>query len=93
MTPYDFVCNIAKMRAKKGYSARLLSQLIGRDEAYINKLENLKIPGDFDYDKIPGLSAESRLKLKEVRPETLGQASRISGIRTSDVMLLMVKLR
>lgn len=43
MTPYDFVCNIAKMRAKKGYSARLLSQLIDRDEAYINKLENLKI--------------------------------------------------
>lgn len=42
MTPYDFVCNIAKMRAKKGYFARLLSQLIDRDEAYINKLENLK---------------------------------------------------
>lgn len=59
----------------------------------LKKLENLKIPGDFDYDEIPGLSAESRLKLKEVRPETLGQASRISGIRTSDVMLLMVKLR
>ncbi len=59
----------------------------------LKKLDNLKIPLDFDYDGIPGLSAESRIKLKEVRPETLGQASRISGIRTSDVMLLMVKLR
>ena len=51
------------------------------------------IPYDFDYGKIPGLSAESRMKLENVRPLTLGQASRISGIRTSDVMLLMVYLR
>lgn len=59
----------------------------------LKKIDNLKIPGDFDYDGIPGLSAESRIKLKEIKPETLGQASRISGIRNSDIMLLMVKLR
>ena len=59
----------------------------------MRRMENAKIPYDFDYGKIPGLSAESRMKLENVRPLTLGQASRISGIRTSDVMLLMVYLR
>ncbi|MCQ2613721.1 MAG: tRNA uridine-5-carboxymethylaminomethyl(34) synthesis enzyme MnmG [Treponemataceae bacterium] len=58
----------------------------------MRRMENAKIPYDFDYGKIPGLSAESRLKLEKVRPLTLGQASRISGIRTSDIMLLMVYL-
>lgn len=59
----------------------------------MHKMENLKIPSDFDYSKIPSLSAESRLKLEKVRPLTLGQAERISGIRNSDIMLLMVYLK
>ncbi len=59
----------------------------------MKRMENAKIPYDFDYGAIPGLSAESRIKLEAVRPLTLGQASRISGIRTSDVMLLMVYLK
>lgn len=69
---------------------------IEKQDKRVNKMrrmENAKIPYNFDYSKIPGLSAESRLKLEKVRPITLGQASRISGIRTSDVMLLMVYLR
>lgn len=57
------------------------------------KMENTPIPQDFDYDEVTALSAESRGKLKEVKPQTLGQASRISGIRASDIMLLMIKLR
>ncbi len=59
----------------------------------MHKMENVKIPLNFDYGAIPSLSAESRLKLEKVRPLTLGQAERISGIRNSDIMLLMVYLR
>lgn len=59
----------------------------------MHRLENLAIPRDFDYNVIPSLSAESRTKLNSVRPLTLGQASRISGIRNSDIMLLMVYLK
>lgn len=59
----------------------------------MRRMENAKIPVDFDYGAIPSLSAESRQKLEAVRPLTLGQASRISGIRNSDIMLLMVYLR
>jgi tRNA uridine 5-carboxymethylaminomethyl modification enzyme len=59
----------------------------------MHKMENVKIPADFDYGAIPSLSAESRFKLEQVRPLTLGQAERISGIRNSDIMLLMVYLK
>ena len=59
----------------------------------MHRMENFKIPADFDYASIPSLSSESRGKLEAVRPATLGQASRISGIRNSDIMLLMVYLR
>ena len=59
----------------------------------LRKMEGVKIPAGFDYDAMAGLSAESRGKLKELRPATLGQASRISGIRQSDIMLLMLRLR
>lgn len=59
----------------------------------LKKMDDTKIPSDFDYSGVSGLSKESMNKLNDVRPATLGQASRISGIRTSDVMLLMVHLR
>ncbi len=59
----------------------------------MRKMENAKIPENFDYASIPSLSNESKQKLEKIRPQTLGQASRISGIRNSDVMLLMVYLR
>lgn len=59
----------------------------------LHKMENTHIPPNFDYGSIPSLSAESRLKLETVRPITLGQANRISGIRNSDIMLLMVYLK
>lgn len=61
--------------------------------AKLQRMENCKIPETFDYAAIPGLSTESRQKLEKIRPVTLGQASRISGIRSSDIMLLMVYLR
>ena len=61
--------------------------------AKMHKMENARIPADFDYGAIPSLSAESRMKLEKIRPLTLGQAGRISGIRNSDIMLLMVYLK
>lgn len=59
----------------------------------LKKMENYQISEQFDYTKIPGLSTESRQKLEKIRPLTLGQAGRISGIRSSDVMLLMMYLK
>ena len=51
------------------------------------------IPEDFDYDAVEGISAESREKFKLVRPSSLGQASRISGVRVSDITVLLVYLK
>ena len=59
----------------------------------LKKMDGMAIPKDFDFDAVPGISMESRIKLKNIKPETLGQASRISGLRPSDVMLLMIHLR
>lgn len=59
----------------------------------MRRMEHAPIPTNFDYGAIPSLSTESRQKLERVRPTTLGQASRISGIRNSDIMLLMVYLK
>jgi tRNA uridine 5-carboxymethylaminomethyl modification enzyme len=55
--------------------------------------EGKSIPADFDYDGVPGLSLEIREKLKQVRPLSLGQASRISGITPAAVAVLMVYLK
>ena len=61
-------------------------ELVGR----MNQMENLEIPETFDYTKVAAISNEAREKLKRIRPRTLGQASRISGINPSDVQILMV---
>jgi tRNA uridine 5-carboxymethylaminomethyl modification enzyme len=53
-------------------------------------LENLTIPENFDYDKVAALSIEALQKFKKIRPITIGQASRISGVNPSDVQILMV---
>lgn len=58
----------------------------------ISLLENFRIGNDFDYDKVKALSAEGREKLKKIRPETIGQASRISGVSQSDVSVLTIYL-
>lgn len=57
------------------------------------KLEQKKIPGDLDYDKISGLRIEARQKLNLYRPMSIGQASRISGVSPADVSVLMVYLK
>ena len=61
-------------------------ELVGR----MSTLEEQVIPESFNYDKIISLSAEARQKFNKIRPQTLGQASRISGVNPSDVQILMV---
>ncbi|MCW5910576.1 MAG: tRNA uridine-5-carboxymethylaminomethyl(34) synthesis enzyme MnmG [Cyclobacteriaceae bacterium] len=58
----------------------------------IESLENYKILPDFDYDRVKALSSEAREKLKCIRPETIGQMSRISGVSPADVSILTVYL-
>jgi len=56
----------------------------------MSQLENLVIPENFNYEKINSLSTEARQKFIKIRPATLGQASRISGVNPSDIQILMV---
>jgi tRNA uridine 5-carboxymethylaminomethyl modification enzyme len=58
----------------------------------IESLENYKIKPDFDYDRVKALSSEAREKLKKIKPETIGQMSRISGVSPADVSVLSVYL-
>jgi tRNA uridine 5-carboxymethylaminomethyl modification enzyme len=88
--------------ALKGYTRDSIEQasIQVKYEVYISKekelvqrmrqLEELEIPDAFDYKKIAALGNEAREKLTRIKPKTLGQASRISGINPSDVQILMV---
>lgn len=78
--------------AKEDFKYRYYIQKQDARVAKMHRMENAKIPLNFDYSRVTALSSESRSKLEKVRPLTLGQASRISGIRNSDIMLLMVYL-
>ena len=56
----------------------------------LQRLESLRIPSDFDYKQLKAMSIESREKLSKMRPETIGQAQRISGVSPSDISVLLV---
>lgn len=93
---------IPELESLKGFSAESLHQaeIQLKYDAYIKKeqemvdklntLESLVIPETFNYDKIASLSTEARQKFNKIRPQTLGQASRISGVNPSDVQVLMI---
>jgi len=69
---------------------------IERQEAEVQKLkgiEDKKIPSWMDYDQVPSLRTEARMKLAKVQPATLGQASRISGVSPADISILSVWLK
>ncbi|HHY87245.1 MAG TPA: tRNA uridine-5-carboxymethylaminomethyl(34) synthesis enzyme MnmG [Verrucomicrobia bacterium] len=69
---------------------------IERQKADIEKLRGLEdkqIPAHFDYSLVPGLRTEARLKLSQIRPTSIGQASRISGVSPSDISILLVWLK
>jgi tRNA uridine 5-carboxymethylaminomethyl modification enzyme len=63
-----------------------------RNADKLNRLENIKIPSAFDYDRLASLSHEAKEKLSKLKPSTLGQASRISGINPSDISVLLVSM-
>lgn len=66
---------------------------IEKEQALVDKtlrLEHLPIPADFDYTKLSAVSIEGRQKLNKIRPATIGQASRISGVSASDISILMM---
>jgi tRNA uridine 5-carboxymethylaminomethyl modification enzyme len=71
----------------EGYIKRQMQQV-----ERFQRLENMRIPDDFDYTAVEGISTESRQKLQEIRPRSVGQASRVSGVRSSDIAVLMVAL-
>ncbi|MBI9098869.1 MAG: tRNA uridine-5-carboxymethylaminomethyl(34) synthesis enzyme MnmG, partial [Spirochaetaceae bacterium] len=71
----------------EGYIAKQQKQV-----ERFKKMENVRIPVDFNYDSVEGISAESKEKLKKIRPVSVGQASRISGVRTPDIAVLLVLL-
>ena len=56
------------------------------------RLENIRFPHNMDFNSITSLSSEARVKLNKLRPETIGQASRISGVSPADISVLMVYL-
>jgi len=58
----------------------------------LTRLEDVKIPENFDYDKIKSMSHEAREKLKKIRPVTISQASRISGVAPSDISILLIHM-
>ena len=73
------------------YAGYLKRQEVEAERA--KKQENMEIPLDFDYDKVDGLSSESREKFKTIRPASIGQAGRISGVRVSDVAILSMAVK
>jgi tRNA uridine 5-carboxymethylaminomethyl modification enzyme len=78
------------------------AEIVSKYESYIDRerkmaekilrLDDYKIQADFNYDKIKALSSEAREKLKRIKPETIGQVSRISGVSPADVSVLTVYL-
>ncbi|MDP7979160.1 tRNA uridine-5-carboxymethylaminomethyl(34) synthesis enzyme MnmG [Bacillus sp. WLY-B-L8] len=69
----------------EGYIEKSLQQV-----ERMKRMENKKIPVDIDYDAISGIASEARQKLKDVRPLSMGQASRISGVNPADISILLV---
>ncbi|MFA7078824.1 MAG: tRNA uridine-5-carboxymethylaminomethyl(34) synthesis enzyme MnmG, partial [Syntrophomonas sp.] len=88
----------------KSGDSEILGQLEiqSKYEGYINKqreqvqrferMENKKIPADINYDEVYSLSNEAIQKLKEIRPQSLGQASRIGGVSPADINILWIYL-
>ncbi|RKY38446.1 MAG: tRNA uridine-5-carboxymethylaminomethyl(34) synthesis enzyme MnmG [Candidatus Omnitrophota bacterium] len=72
----------------EGYIKRQLAQV-----SRFRQLESKTIPSDLDYSKVKGLKAEAQEKLERIRPLTLGQAARVSGVSPADICILMVYLK
>jgi tRNA uridine 5-carboxymethylaminomethyl modification enzyme len=85
--PRDWI-DTAELDARYSGYAEKEARLAGRME----RSERMRIPGDFDYRSIAGLSTEAEQRLSAARPLTLGQAARVPGVRSSDAALLLVAI-
>lgn len=85
--PDDVIEQVVINVRYEGYIERQKQQV-----EHFKKLENRKIPADFDYDAVPSIRLEARQKLKQFRPINVGQASRISGVSPADISVLLVML-
>jgi tRNA uridine 5-carboxymethylaminomethyl modification enzyme len=86
--PPDVVAQVQTVIKYAGY--------VERQEGEVRKaveLEGKCIPAWLDYERIKGLKTEARIKLKEIRPATIGQASRIPGVTPADLALLTVWMK
>ena len=82
----DYITEAAEVDIRyDGYIKRQLMQV-----EQFKKLETKKLPEDFDYSQIAGLRLEARQKLNKVKPQNVGQASRISGVSPADVSVLLI---
>ena len=99
---YDLLIDLDPHRPKLLREIRLQVETQIKYEGYIKKqqsqieqfkkLENRKLHDNFDYNLIKSLSNEANQKLNKIRPETLGQASRISGVSPSDINVILIYL-
>ena len=89
LAPFDLE---AQEQAAIGVKYESYLQKEQQQAARMQELENFTIQGRLDYHAMPALSHEAREKLLKIQPETLGQASRISGVSPADVSVLMVYL-
>ena len=64
-----------------------------REAAKLQAMEMIRLGTDFDYDAVDNLSLEGRAKLKEYKPATMGQASRISGVNPADLAVLAIAMK
>lgn len=85
--PYDILERAETDAKYEGYLKKGLEQI---EKA--KKLDERRIPESIDYDEVKGLRNEAQEKLKRIRPENIGQASRISGVNPADIAVLMVYL-
>ena len=85
--PYDVKEQVDINIKYDGYIKRQMRQV-----EQFRKMEKKKIPDDIDYDEIQSLRIEARQKLKQIRPASIGQASRISGVSPADISVLLVYL-
>ena len=100
---YDDIAHISGREEKLSYYEKVQLEVNVKYAGYIERelskirkfsdLEKIRLPEGFDYSDIQGLSNEIREKLTSLRPRSLGQASRISGVTPAAISILMVKLR
>ncbi len=103
--PFSVIVNIPAVKQfisenKIGIEAKTQAEIFTKYSGYIEKeknnvaklsrLENIKIPHNFDFSKLNSISTEARQKLTKIKPTTIAQASRISGVSPSDVSVLLV---